>query len=285
MEQKASTIEEYHRRVNRVVEYINAHLGEEIDLEMLAGLSHFSPYHFHRIMRAFLGEPLGMFIVRTRVETAARLLRYGTMPVSEIAYRIGYASPSSLSKVFRQFYGISPNEYRNNKKHVIMKPIEIDPKLDVSMEVRNEAPKQVIYVRLTGAYNGLDYCKAWQQLYAYVQEEKIDDERMEHICVYYDDPKVTEEDKLRTDVCFAVHVPVVPKGEIGVKEIPGGKYLVCRYKGPYSDLRAVYDTIYGHWIPEKGYAIRESRGYELYVNDPQTTAPEDLLTDIYVPVE
>ena len=76
MEQRMATTQEYHQCVNRVVEYINNHLGEEIDLERLAEISHFSPYHFHRIMKAFLGEPLGAFIVRTRIETAARLLRY-----------------------------------------------------------------------------------------------------------------------------------------------------------------------------------------------------------------
>lgn len=284
MEQRASTIEEYHRCVNLVVEYINNHLGEEIDLGMLADISHFSPYHFHRIMKAFLGEPLGMFIVRTRIETAARLLRQSSLPVGDIAYKIGYSSPSSLSKVFKQFYGISPNEYRNNKKHVIMKPIEINPKLDVTVEERNEAPKQVIYIRLTGAYGGLAYCEAWKQLHLYVQQEKIYDGCMEYIGIYHDDPKVTEEGKLRTDICLAVPVPVQPKGEIGVKEIPGGKYLVFRYKGPYSNLGSVYDTIYGHWIPEKGYTIRESCGYESYVNDPGVTAPEEVLTDIYVPV-
>lgn len=134
MEQRTSTTEEYHRCVNIVIEYINNHLGEEIDLEKLAEISHFSPYHFHRIMKAFLHEPLGAFIVRTRIETAARLLRYSTMSVSDIAYQIGYGSPSSLSKIFKQFYGISPNEYRNNKDHVIMKPLEINPALDVTME-------------------------------------------------------------------------------------------------------------------------------------------------------
>ena len=284
MEQRASTIEEYHQRVNLVVEYINNHLGEEIDLEMLADISHFSPYHFHRIMKAFLGEPLGTFIVRMRIETAARLLRQSSLPVGDIAYKIGYSSPSSLSKVFKQFYGISPNEYRNNKNYNIMKPIEINPELDVTVEERNEAPKQVIYIRLIGAYGGLDYCEVWKQLHMYVQQEKIYDGCMEHIGIYHDDPKVTEEDKLRTDICLAVPVPVQPKGEIGVKEIPGGKYLVFRYKGPYSNLGSVYDTIYGHWIPEKGYTIRESCGYESYVNDPSVTAPEEVLTDIYVPV-
>ena len=179
MEQRTSTTEEYHRCVNIVIEYINNHLGEEIDLEKLAEISHFSPYHFHRIMKAFLHEPLGAFIVRTRIETAARLLRYSSMSVSDIAYQIGYGSPSSLSKIFKQFYGISPNEYRNNKDHVIMKPLEINPALDVTMEVREQQPKQVIYVRLTGAYMALAYCEAWKKLYAYVSEEKIDTRYME----------------------------------------------------------------------------------------------------------
>lgn len=231
MEQRTSTTEEYHRCVNIVIEYINNHLGEEIDLEKLAEISHFSPYHFHRIMKAFLHEPLGAFIVRTRIETAARLLRYSSMSVSDIAYQIGYGSPSSLSKIFKQFYGISPNEYRNNKDHVIMKPLEINPALDVTMEVREQQPKQVIYVRLTGAYMALAYCEAWKKLYAYVSEEKIDTRYMEYICIYHDDPKVTEPKNLRTDVCFTVPSPAQPRGEIGVKEIPGGKYLIFRYKG------------------------------------------------------
>ena len=285
MEQRMATTQEYHQCVNRVVEYINNHLGEEIDLERLAEISHFSPYHFHRIMKAFLGEPLGAFIVRTRIETAARLLRYSTMPVSDIAYQIGYASPSSLSKVFKQFYGISPNEYRNNKDHIIMKPMEVNPDLDVTMEVREQQPKQVIYVRLTGAYMALAYCEAWKKLYAYVNEEKIYTGCMEYICIFHDDPKVTETKNLRTDVCFTVPVAVQPKGEIGVKEIPRGKYLVFRYKGPYSNLGAVYDTIYGHWIPESGYKISDARGYEVYLNNPGNTPPEELLTEICVPVE
>ena len=279
MEQRTSTTEEYHRCVNIVIEYINNHLGEEIDLEKLAEISHFSPYHFHRIMKAFLHEPLGAFIVRTRIETAARLLRYSSMSVSDIAYQIGYGSPSSLSKIFKQFYGISPNEYRNNKDHVIMKPLEINPALDVTMEVREQQPKQVIYVRLTGAYMALAYCEA------YVSEEKIDTRYMEYICIYHDDPKVTEPKNLRTDVCFTVPSPAQPRGEIGVKEIPGGKYLIFRYKGPYANLGAVYDTIYGHWIPQGGYTVSNSRGYESYLNSPESTPPEELLTEICIPVE
>ena len=79
---KKTTREEYQKCVNAVVDYINLHLGEEIDLKSLAKISHFSPFYFHRIMKAFLGEPIGTFIVRTRTESAARLLRYSDLPIA-----------------------------------------------------------------------------------------------------------------------------------------------------------------------------------------------------------
>ncbi len=52
MQPKLSTREEYSKRINTVVEYINNHLGEEISIDTLASISNFSPYHFHRITHA-----------------------------------------------------------------------------------------------------------------------------------------------------------------------------------------------------------------------------------------
>jgi transcriptional regulator, AraC family len=129
MEIKSSTREEYLKRVNVVVDYINNHLDEELDLQKLAEMSNLSTYHFHRIMKAFLGEPLGAYIMRVRLETAVRLLRYTDLPVEQIAYSVGYEMPSSLSKSFKQFYDITPQEYRNNKNFVIMKPVQLNPDL------------------------------------------------------------------------------------------------------------------------------------------------------------
>ena len=285
MEQKLTTKEEYLKRINVIVEYINNHLDENIDLGILAEMSGFSPWHFHRIVRAFLGEPVGAFITRVRVETAARLLRYSDLSVQDIAYRVGYDVPSSLSKSFKQFYDISPNEYRNNKNCTIMKPVEMRPDLKLEFEERVLAPKRVIYIWLMGAYNQLDYCAAWQRLWNYVREENLFAPEVEHICVYHDDPKVTEQDKLRTDVCLVLPRVGKPKGEVGVKEVPGGKYAVFRYQGPYENLRAVYDTIYAKWSPEKGYKLGDTPGFEKYLNHPDHTEPENLITEIYIPVQ
>lgn len=103
MQRSLRTKEEYLKQVNNIIEYINNHLDEDIDLSLLAEKSNFSPFHFHHIMRGFLGEPIGTFITRVRVETAARLLRYSDMPILHIAYQVGYDVPSSLSKIFSNF--------------------------------------------------------------------------------------------------------------------------------------------------------------------------------------
>lgn len=285
MEHKKTTQEEYQKCVNDVVEYINQHLGEEIDLKSLAKITIFSPFYFHRIMRAFLGEPIGTFIVRTRTEAAARLLRYTDLPIADIAYRIGYSSPSSLSKVFRQFYGISPTEYRNNKKIVIMKPAIIRPDLELPCEIKELPMRRVIYIRLLGDYKLNDYCGTWMRLCGFVNEQQLPMGEFIPLCIYHDDPKVTPTDKLRTDVCMVLPVAASPKGDIGYKEIPAGRYASFLYKGPYDNLHAVYDTIYGKLLPEMECTMRDEASAERYLNDPTNTAPEDLLTEITIPVE
>ena len=286
MEQRLSTKEDYLKRVNVVTEYISKHLDEDIDLEKLAELSHFSKWHFQRMMKAYLGEPIGNYIIRMRVETAAKLLRYSKMPVSEIAYQVGYNTPSSLSKVFRIFYQISPSEYRSNKNYSIMRPSQINENLNLKTpKVVNLEPKQVIYLKLTGGYQTLDFAGAWGRLWQFVKENKLFSAGIEHIGIYHDDPKVTEESKLRTDICLVLPKKAEPKGDIGVKTIEGGKYAMFLYTGSYEHLGAVYDTIYGKWLPESGQRLRNYHCFEKYINNPDKTPVEKLKTEIYVPVE
>ena len=305
MKQKLSTREDYSRRINIIVEYINNHLADDIDLEVLAGISNFSPYHFHRIFKAFLGEPIGAFIIRMKVETAARLLRYGDMSVQEIAYKVGYDVPSSLSKAFRQFYNITPTEYKNNKKYTIMRPFKMNQDLNLKERISTISSMNVIYLRLMGDYKTNDYCTAYRKLKDYLcQSEFFKTDMKAHgdsdaqsailrmfrentissIGIYHDDPKITENEKLRADICLSVPIVMTGSGDVGFKEIEGGKYAIYLYQGPYEELDSVYGTVYGKYIPDGGYQIDMRPGFEVYLNDPESTSPEKLLTEIYVPV-
>ena len=308
MEQRLSTKEDYLKRVNIVVEYINNHLDEDIDLEKLADISNFSKWHFQRIMRAFLGESIGAFIQRKRVETAAKLLRDTDLPISAIAYEVGYDTPSSLSKVFRLFCQISPSEYRNNKNCMIMKPIQVNENLTLKApKIITLEPKQAIYLSLTGSYQSLDFSGAWGHLWQFVKENKLFSAGIEHIAICHDDPKITEEENLHTDICLVLPKKAEPKGKIGVKTIEGGKYAKFLYVGSYEHLGAVYDAIYGKWLPENGgctcekcctpYSqscppecdcgciLRDAPCLEKYLNNSDKTPPEKLKTEIYVPIK
>ena len=55
---------EYRSRMHRVLAHIDAHLDEPLDLSSLAGVAHFSPFHFHRLFAAWTGETLGDYLRR-----------------------------------------------------------------------------------------------------------------------------------------------------------------------------------------------------------------------------
>ena len=76
MNVKSDTQNFYFERINKVIQYINNHLDENPDISKLAEIGNYSPYHFHRIMKAYLGESLGAYIIRLRLETAVSLLLY-----------------------------------------------------------------------------------------------------------------------------------------------------------------------------------------------------------------
>ena len=116
MKKVLTTEENYRQHIEFVMQYITDNLDSEIDMQTLSSVSGFSSFHLHRIIKAYTGESIGAFIVRKRVETAAKLLLYSDMSVSDIAYRVGYNVPTSLNKSFVKHYGISPTQYRHSRR-------------------------------------------------------------------------------------------------------------------------------------------------------------------------
>lgn len=276
----------YHQKLNRVVEYIHNHLDEKIEIKHLAELSHFSSFHFHRIVRALLGEPIGAYIIRIRLETAAKLIRYSELSIEEIGYKIGYNSPSSLTKAFKQHFGITPSSYRKNRTWNIQKTHTMEvttlnikkPKL-VTVEDKN-----CIYLTLKGAYQKLDYPAAWVTLWQEVKSQKLFTAGIEHIGLPFDDPKVTEEDQIRYDACLIIHKEAKPTGKIGTKTLKGGKFAVFHYQGSYTRLGDVYNYIFNTWLLQSDHELRDEPLREKYLNNAERTPEDKLKTEIYIPI-
>ena len=103
-------------RANRICQYIDSHLQENIALEALADIAELSVHHFARAFRQSLGIPPHNYIVQRRVEHAQQLLRNTDLPLSEIAIVAGFTDQSHLARHFRTITGVSPGLARHRFK-------------------------------------------------------------------------------------------------------------------------------------------------------------------------
>jgi len=289
MNKKTRIEDDYMARLNAITKYIDEHLEEELDLKKIAKLSNFSDYHFHRIFKEYYNETLAAYISRNRVERAAYLLRYTNSSIKDIAYKVGFEFPSSLSKAFKQFYEVTPSEYRLNKIIPVMdekmqrKKISI---LGVSYSgivmLKNI---NIIYSRLMGPYNVSRYLDVWQRLLKYAGEKNANINKPDFVIIYHNDINITETSKLRSDVCITIDKLIPAKGKIGIKEIVGGKYAAFTYKGPFASHSEIYDAIFEEWELNKQYELRNLPIFEKYINNPMKTKPCRLNTEIYLPIQ
>ncbi len=286
MDRKDEIRLDYLKRLNVVTEYIDNNLDKDLSVSKLAKISNFSQFHFHRIFKGLLGEPIGQYIIRTRVEAAAYLIRYTNLDIINIAFNIGYENPSSLNKIFKQYYNISPTEYRKNKNFVIVRPIIHHSNVQLKPPKIIEIPdKQAIYIRITGKYGNENFQKTWNELWGFVKTNKIFTKGIERFGISHDDPKTTKSENCRYDACLTVHKVIEPKGKVGVKKIKGGKFAVFKYQGSYKNLGEVYDLIFSDWFVNCNYELRNIPIMEKKMNNPLRTEPDKLKTEIYIPIK
>jgi AraC family transcriptional regulator len=100
-------------KVQRVADYINDNLAEDLPLERLSAMVHMSPWHFAHAFKRTTGLAPHRFLLRCRIERAKSLLRETNLPISEVAHQVGYPHQSNFSVAFRRITGHSPREFRN----------------------------------------------------------------------------------------------------------------------------------------------------------------------------
>ena len=100
------------RDLDRVVAYMHAQIGADVDLDRLAGLVNISKFHFLRMFTKATGVTPHRYLVELRLQHSARLLRTTDLSVQQVAMACGYQSPSRFTASFRRRYGVLPTRYR-----------------------------------------------------------------------------------------------------------------------------------------------------------------------------
>lgn len=283
---KDDTKKSYQQRILEVLLYIQNNLYEPLTLEELAEIACFSPYHFHRVFRGMVGETLAAHIRRLRLERAAQQLAYGKPSVTNLAFEAGYENLESFTRAFKDRFGIAPSEYKNTnpgKERVNALPKLIKGELKMDVQVKELQAKKVAFVRHVGPYQ--DCAKAWGQLCNWAGPKGLLQPDTQFIGLCHDDPDVTDPDKIRYDACITVNDEIKPDGPVGVQTINPGLYAVTTHHGSYMKLSETYASLCGQWAPANSYEMRNEPSLEIYLNSPENTPEDELLTEIYTPVE
>lgn len=284
---RPTTMDSYRERLNRVLAYIRENLDEPLTIDCLAGIACLSPFHFHRIFTAFVGETVNGHVRRLRLEQAAVRIASTADSVTDTALAVGYETPAAFARAFRERFGMSPSEFREHGGEPFLPDAEyyeIKEGVAVKPEMREIEDTRVLFVRRSGAYAEAAG-GAWETLMKFAYKNRLLSAETRGIGIGYGDPDVTAEEQLRYDACITFFGDVALEGEIGAQTIAGGRYAVFLHKGPYDGLSEVYRNIFGTWIATSGCTLRDQPSFEIYLNrDPRRTKPKNLRTEIWVPV-
>lgn len=297
--------QDYIQRINAATDYIEEHLDENITLEDVAKVAYFSPFHFHRIFKMFLGETVNSFVNRLRLErSAVYILRGYDYTLSEIAERNGFSSLSVFSRAFKKYYGVSASDMLKNVESNYSKICKVESKIgkksftvedyicrvqkiyDVmknktNVEVKQMPELKVAYIRHIGEYQKIT--GVFERLIRWMNRTGNFGSDTKGVCVYHDDPKVTQQEQLRTSVAFTVGDEAKADGEVGILKVKPGKYAVGHFEVSKEEFEEAW-TYMCAWTIENGYEASEGDYYEVYHNDYNTHPEKKFIVDICIPV-
>ena len=150
-----------------------------------------------------------------------------------------------------------------------------------AVEIRQDPARRLAAMPHKGAYAEIG--RAFEKGGAVLAARKLMGACGGMVGVYYDDPSAVAAADLRSHAGFEIGSGPI---ELPLEQVnlPAGRHAVLRFKGPYSGLPAAYEQLYRNWLPQSGETPADSPVFEVYLNTPMEVAPEELLTEICLPL-
>jgi AraC family transcriptional regulator len=304
---KPGTRSFYETAVRSAVEQVTRDLDGALDLQALARGAALSPFHFHRVFRGAMGEtPLEMQR-RLRLERAAWSLRHDSKAVTTIAFAAGYETHESFTRAFRGHYDCSPTEFRQCAADgaTCARPYQIelpcrsgihfrtagyefsnlhflqgDSSMNVDIKQMDEL--RVATVTHKGPYNQIS--EAFARLGEIAGASGLITQASAMLGIYYDDPETTPPAELRSEAALVVPPNAAIPAGLGERRLPAGAYAHTVHIGSYEKLADTWARFMGEWLPRSGHRMSDGVSYEIYLNTPENAPPEQLRTELYLPL-
>ena len=293
--------------LSRAVAYIDGHLAEPLNGDVLAEHAAMSRFHFHRVFRAYFGTTVTGYVTWRRLQRACELLAANPDSVLDVALAVGYDSAQALAKAMRRELDTTPTAIRAGEQPAWQRlfdrrpappPNGEDPMLKPQMI---DLPELHVLTTTGRGMDGGNMGRAAQQgfgeLIPALEGAGLLPRMKSCIAMFPDEPKSLEDQEARMlagavfDYSLLDRSGIVSRPEIALKGTlawhthPAGRYAVFTYIGPYTELHLAWTGVYRDWLPATGYALRDVPPFEHYVSNPCDTPPAQLRTDLYVPLQ
>jgi len=263
---------EYVDRMHRVLEHIDRELDQPLELETLARVANFSPFHFHRLFTAWMGETLGDYMRRRRLELAAqRLVAQPRLAVLQVALSVGFGSTEAFARAFKTRFGSTPTGWRDSQrrkrdqsksKHDQARALTPANDGDMKVTIVDRQPTTVAYLRHVGPY-GKQVSDFWiTKVAPWMETNGLYGKPRYGISL--DDPGIAAPETLRYDAAVEVPKDFAGAGDYQMTVIPGGKYAVGKFKGTENEVGEAWAWLLRDWLPESGMQLDSRPFFEHY---------------------
>jgi AraC family transcriptional regulator len=287
----------YHARMQRVLDHIDQHLDDYLDLDALSGVAAYSKYHFHRQFTATFGLSVHRYIQLVRMKRASyRLAHKDAQSVTDIAMDAGYDAPDAFARAFRQRFGQSPSSFRkspdwapwlaafgplDNARSKIMRIIYDSD--DVT--IRDVAPTPVAIFEHRGDRATLG--DTIQRFIAWRKAAGLSPETNPTFNVFRSERTPAVPAAYSMDLCVGTDLAIDANDtQMKAGVIPGGRCAVLRVVHNTNNLESAALYLYRDWLPASG---EEARDFPIYCQRhfsffPNAPVPE-VIAELFLPLK
>lgn len=281
--------------LNKVMQYIEENLENEIDEKEIAKQAYCSAYHFKRTFAFLAGISLQEYIRRRRLTRAALELRDSTIKVIDIAIKYGYNSPDAFTRAFQKLHGVTPTEARDDKQ-----PLKTYPPMTFQiiiggsepMEIKIEQMDSFQVVGIKNRVTGVDVGEhpgvneVWkstdQETYANLKSlNNMKPYGILHVDVDEEGPQTRQ-----YDYYMAVATTESCPNEFTGFIVPAMTWAKIQVKVPWS--REKWKYIYGEWFPSSDYeqieGLKIQVGPEVQIGVEKQIMTEEVDVELWLPV-
>jgi AraC family transcriptional regulator len=289
-----AALEQYHARMQRVLDHIDRHLDEDLGLDELSGVAAFSKHHFHRQFGALFGVSVHRYVQLARMKRASYRLAFREgEAITDIALDAGYDAPEAFARAFRQRFGQAPSAFRKSPDWepwlLALGPLaqarsqHMQPNYtaeDVALIDFPATPVAVMEHRGDPARIG----DTIQRFIAWRKAAGLRPAASATFNLFHSNPRATAPEDFRLDLCVATDraFPADPGVEQGL--IPAGRCAMLRVTGSSDDLEPAALFLYRDWLPASG---EEPRDFPLFCRRVSffPDVPErEAVTELYLPL-